>query len=63
VLILSRRVGEVIRIGDNIEITIVSVQRDGQVRVGITAPKSVSVDREEVAERKALARKATWISR
>lgn len=46
-LILSRKVGEKIVIGDNIEV-VVSEIKGGQVRIGISAPKSVSVDREEI---------------
>jgi carbon storage regulator len=50
-LMLSRRAGEVIRIGDDIWVTIVAV--DGaQVRVGVVAPKQIRVDREEVRERR-----------
>lgn len=48
---LTRRAGEAIRIGDDIWITIVAV--DGaQVRVGISAPKDVRIDREEVRQRR-----------
>ena len=46
-LILSRRVGETIHIGDDITITIAAVNRQ-QVRVGVTAPRDVKVHREEV---------------
>ena len=46
-LILTRRTGESIVIGDNVVITIVESGRD-QVRVGIDAPRSVSVHRQEV---------------
>ncbi|MEW6041523.1 MAG: carbon storage regulator CsrA [Elusimicrobiota bacterium] len=49
-LVLTRRLGEVIRIGDDITITIVEL--DGRnVKLGITAPKFVSVHREEVYQR------------
>lgn len=49
-LVLSRKVGERIHIGDNVVILIVAV--DGRnVRVGIEAPKSVAVRREELPER------------
>jgi carbon storage regulator len=51
-LILTRRVGEKIMIGENIEVQILSIWH-GQVRLGIAAPKDVPVDRKEVAERKA----------
>lgn len=49
-LILTRRRGETIRIGDDIEVVIVAVNHS-QVRVGIKAPKDVVVLREEVALR------------
>ena len=46
-LVLTRRVGETIRIGDDIEVTVVGVQRD-TVRLSITAPRQVRVHRQEV---------------
>ena len=46
-LILSRRVGETVMIGDDITVT-VSAVKGNQVRLGVTAPKEVSVHREEV---------------
>lgn len=46
-LILSRKKGEGIQIGDGIEITIISIQGD-QVKIGIEAPKSVEVYRKEI---------------
>ena len=46
-LVLSRRQGESIVIGDDVVVTIVEV-RGGQVRVGIDAPRSIEVHREEV---------------
>ena len=45
-LVLRRKVGERIMIGDSIEVTILRV-RGGKVRLGFTAPPSVRVDREE----------------
>lgn len=48
-LVLSRRKGESIMIGDNIEISIIDIQGD-QVRVGINAPRKVNVFRKEVFE-------------
>jgi carbon storage regulator len=48
-LVLSRQRDETIMIGDNIEITVVDIRGD-QVRLGITAPKEVSVHRKEVYE-------------
>lgn len=46
-LVLARRVGENILIGDDIVVTVLELGRD-QVRIGIRAPRSVSVHREEV---------------
>lgn len=51
-LILTRKPGEVIRIGNNITATVLGVNGQ-QVRLGINAPKGVPVDREEIAIRKA----------
>jgi carbon storage regulator len=48
-LVLSRQKDESIIIGDDVEVTIVDVRGD-KVRLGITAPKSVSVHRKEVYE-------------
>jgi carbon storage regulator len=49
-LILSRNVSEKIMIGDDVEITLLSVS-GGQVRLGIDAPKNVAVHREEIYDR------------
>ena len=46
-LILTRRVGETIIIGDNVTITVLGV-KGNQVRLGVNAPKEVSVHREEI---------------
>ena len=51
-LILTRRPGETIRIGDDIEVTVINVYAS-QVRIGVNAPKHVVIDREEIAIRKA----------
>lgn len=48
-LVLSRKIGEKIVIGDNIVVTIVDIRRD-KVRLGIEAPKEVPVHRQEVYE-------------
>ena len=49
-LILTRRVGETIMIGDNVTVTVLGV-KGNQVRVGVNAPKEVAVHREEIYER------------
>jgi carbon storage regulator len=49
-LVLTRRIGETIRIGPHIVVTILGVN-GSQVRIGIDAPKDVAVHREEVFER------------
>ena len=49
-LILTRRVGETVMIGDEVTFTILGV-KGNQVRTGINAPKSVAVHREEIYER------------
>jgi carbon storage regulator len=50
VLILSRRIGETIMIGDDVTVTVLGI-RGGQARVGIGAPKQVPVHREEIYRR------------
>jgi len=49
-LILTRKLGDNIRIGDKIRITILEI-KGGQVKLGIDAPPQVSVHREEIYER------------
>jgi carbon storage regulator len=49
-LILTRRIGETLKIGDNVTIAVLGV-KGNQVRVGVDAPKSVPVHREEIYER------------
>ena len=46
-LILTRRIGESVHIGDDIRLTVLGI-RDSQVRIGINAPKEVPVHREEI---------------
>ena len=48
-LVLTRRAGESIIIGDNIEISVIEVQGD-RAKIGITAPKSISVLRKELVD-------------
>ena len=49
-LILTRRVGETVVIGEEVTVTVLGV-KGNQVRIGINAPKHVSVHREEIFER------------
>lgn len=49
-LILTRRVGEAVMIGDNVCITVLDI-KGSQVRLGVKAPKDVAVHREEIFER------------
>jgi len=49
-LILTRRVGEMLKIGDDVDVTILGV-KGNQVRIGINAPKNVTVHREEIYTR------------
>lgn len=49
-LILTRRVGETVMIGDDVSVTVLGV-KGNQVRIGVNAPKDVAVHREEIFER------------
>jgi len=49
-LILTRRVGETLMIGDDITVTVLGV-KGNQVRLGVNAPRDVSVHREEIYDR------------
>jgi carbon storage regulator len=49
-LILTRRVGETLMIGDAVSVTVLGV-KGNQVRIGINAPKDVAVHREEIYQR------------
>lgn len=50
-LLLSRRAGEAVMIGGGIKVVVLGI-KGGQVRIGIEAPKTVTVDREEIYRRK-----------
>jgi carbon storage regulator len=56
-LILTRRVGETLRIGDDVSLTVLAIHGN-QVRIGINAPKTVPVHREEIYNRIEEERKA-----
>jgi carbon storage regulator len=49
-LILTRRIGESLKVGDDVRVTVLAVKGD-QVRIGIDAPKQVAVHREELYQR------------
>ena len=49
-LILTRRIGETLMVGDEVTVTVLGV-KGNQVRIGVTAPKDVSVHRQEVYEK------------
>lgn len=46
-LVLNRKIGETFTIGNEIEITIVDIRGGDNVRIGITAPRSLSIDRPD----------------
>ena len=50
VLVLTRRIGETLRVGSNVSVTVLATS-GRQVRIGITAPKGITVHREELYER------------
>jgi len=50
-LVLTRKVNETIQIGEDIFVTITDLKKD-KVRIGITAPNNVPVDRQEIADAK-----------
>ena len=53
-LILSRRAGEKILIGDDITVTLLKIKDGNTVSIGIDAPRTINVDREEIAQRKSI---------
>lgn len=50
-LVLSRRLGEILKIGEDIELVVLGIYGN-QIRLGINAPNEVAVDREEIRVRK-----------
>ena len=56
-LVLTRRIGEVLNVGDDVEIAVLGI-KGNQVRFGIKAPKEVPVDRHEIYLRKKNERQA-----
>jgi len=57
-LILSRKIGESIQIGDNVRILIADMDSKGFVKIGIEAPKNITVHRDEVYRKIAIENKA-----
>ena len=49
-LILTRRVGETLMVGDDVTVTVLGV-KGNQVRIGVTAPRDIAVHREEIYQR------------
>ncbi len=49
-LILTRRVGETLKVGSDVDVTVLGV-KGNQIRIGIKAPKNVAVHREEIFDR------------
>ncbi len=61
-LILTRRVGESIKVGDDVTVRVLEV-KGNQIRVGVAAPKSIAVHREEIYERIKLEQKSNATER
>ena len=56
-LILTRRIGETLMIGDDVTVTVLDI-RNGQARIGVDAPKEIPVHREEIHQRIELEKQA-----
>ena len=56
-LILTRRIGETLMIGDDVTVTVLDI-RNGQARIGVDAPKEIPVHREEIYKRIELEKQA-----
>jgi len=61
-LILSRKVGETLNIGDEVTVTVLGV-KGNQIRIGINAPKEVAVHREEIYQKIAAQQKDEEVAR
>ncbi len=60
-LILTRRVGETLMIGDEVTVTVLGV-KGNQVRIGVNAPKDIAVHREEIYERIKREQDSTYVA-